>query len=195
MDWGAPVTVASTASVAVAAPPGARLVAAHDGTYTYQPSLAAAGKAAGFRPLRSTLQPDGFTLRAVATRTRRDPTSEALQAADTAAGARRAPQGPNEIDLLYARGLTWFTIAETCIAGDPQAAARIAGLVRDTLPGQLSEQSETLQYGAFTGRDAYTWYSPGGPVMVVAGKRYVVTVRGGITRDDLLSLAEGLEPL
>ncbi len=166
-----------------------------DRTYTYRPSLAAAGEATGFMPLKSTLQPDGFTLRSVATRRRDDLEAAVLGDASQAARPGAKPAPANEIDQLYARDLTWFAIAQTRVAGDPALASQVAALAGQGLSGQLSLQSEVLQYGAFAGSRAYTWYSPTGPALFVANKASAVTVRGGITRGDLISLAEGLEPL
>ena len=152
-------------------------------------------RATGFAPLKSTLQPDGFTLRSVATRRRDD--LEAAALGDAAKAARPVPSAarPNEVDQLFTRDLTWFTIAQTRIAGDAALATQASTLAGQSLAGQLSLQSEVLQYGAFTGSRAYTWYSPTGPALFVADKEFAVSVRGGITRDDLISLAEGLQPL
>lgn len=193
VDWSAKPAAGQTYSVPV--PAGARASVTRDRTYTYRASLAAAGEATRSPPLESTLQPDGYTLRSVATRRRDDLEAAALGDAAPAArpGTRLAPA--NEIDQLYARDLTWFTIAQTRVAGDSALASQVAALAGQGLSGQLSLQSEVLQYGAFTGSRAYTWYSPSGPALFVADKAFAVTVRGGITRDDLLSLAEGLKPL
>jgi len=193
VDWGA--TPAAGRMHPVLIPAGARVAVTHDHTYTYRASLAAAGAAARITPLNSTLQPDGFTLRSVATRRRDDLEAAALGDAAQAARPRTRPAPANEIDQLYARDLTWFAIAQTRIAGDAALASQAAALIGQGLSGQLSLQSEVLQYGAFTGSRAYTWYSPTGPALFVANKAFAVTVRGGITRDDLVSLAEGLKPL
>jgi hypothetical protein len=193
VDWSAKPAAGQTYSVP--APAGARVAVTRDRTYTYRASLAAAGAATKLTPLESTLQPDGYTLRSVATRRRDDLEAAALgDAAQTARrGARLAPA--NEIDQLYTRDLTWFAIAQTRVAGNAALASQVAALVGQGLSGQLSLQSEVLQYGAFTGSRAYSWYSPSGPALFVADKEFAVTVRGGITRDDLVSLAEGLKPL
>ena len=193
VDWDAKPAAGQTYSVP--APAGARVAVTRDRTYTYRASLAAAGAATKLTPLESTLQPDGYTLRSVATRRRDDLEAAALgDAAQTARrGARLAPA--NEIDQLYTRDLTWFAIAQTRVAGNAALASQVAALVGQGLSGQLSLQSEVLQYGAFTGSRAYSWYSPSGPALFVADKEFAVTVRGGITRDDLVSLTEGLKPL
>lgn len=193
VDWNARPPAGQTYSVPMAA--GSRLSVTHDRTYTYQPSLAAAGATTGFTPLQSTLQPDGFTLRSVATRRRDD--LEAAALGDAAKAARPVPTTarPNEVDQLFTRDLTWFAIAQTRLAGHAALATQASTLADQSLRGQLSLQSEVLQYGAFTGSRAFTWYSPTGPALFVANKESAVTVRGGITRDDLVSLAEGLEPL
>ncbi len=193
VDWNAQPPAGQTYSVAV--PAGARIAVTRDRTYTYQSSLTAAGAAAGFAPLKSTLQPDGFTLRSVATRRRDDLEAAALGDAAKAAPPAHSAARPNEVDQLFTRDLTWFTIAQTRIAGDAALAAQATALTGQSLGGQLSLQSEVLQYGAFTGSRAYTWYSPTGPALFVADKEFAVSVRGGITRDDLISLAEGLQPL
>ena len=193
VDWSATPAAGKTHPVLI--PAGARVAVTRDRTYTYRPSLAVAGKATGFTPLESTLQPDGFTLRSVATRRRDDLEAVALGNAAQATQPGTRPSPANEIDQLYARDLTWFAIAQSRVAGDAALAAQVATLTGQGLSGQLSLQSEVLQYGAFTGSRAYTWYSPTGPALFVANKTLAVTVRGGITRDDLISLAEGLKPL
>jgi len=193
VDWNAQPAAGQRYSAPV--PAGARVAVTRDRTYTYRPSLAAAGKATGLTPLRSTLQPDGYTLRSVATRRRDDLEAAAIGDASQALrpGTRLAPA--NEVDQLFTRDLTWFTIAQTRVAGDAALTAQADALAGQSLNGQLSLRSEVLQYGPFTGSRAYTWYSPSGPALFVADKKSAVTVRGGITRDDLISLAEGLKPL
>jgi hypothetical protein len=193
VDWSAKPMSGQTRSAPF--PAGARATVTRDRTYTYRPSLAAAGEATGFMPLKSTLQPDGFTLRSVATRRRDDLEAAALGDASQAARPGTGPSPEDEIDQLYTRDLTWFAIAQTRVAGDSALASQAAALAGQGLSGQLSLRSEVLQYGAFTGSRAYTWYSPTGPALFVADKTFAVTVRGGITRQDLLSLAEGLKPL
>ena len=193
VDWNAKPVAGQTYSAPLAA--GARVTVTRDRTYTYRASLTVAGTATGFMPLKSTLQPDGYTLRSVATRRRDDLEAAALGDASQAARPGTRPAPANEIDQLYARDLTWFTIAQTRVAGDAALASQVAALAGQGLSGRLSLQSEVLQYGAFAGSRAYTWYSPTGPALFVADKKYAVTARGGITRDDLVSLAEGLQPL
>jgi hypothetical protein len=193
VDWNAVPASGQTSPLPV--PSGARVTVARDRTYAYQPSLAVAGSAARFTPLRSTLQPDGFTLRSVATRRRDDLEAAALGDAAGAAHPTPSRTRPNEIDQLFTHDLTWFTNAQTRIAGDAALVSQAGALASQGLHGRLSLRSEVLQYGAFTGSRVYTWYSPSGPALFVADKEFAVTVRGGITRDDLVSLAEGLQPL
>ena len=193
VDWNAKPAAGQAYSAPF--PAGPPVTVTRDRTYTYRPSLAVAGTAAGFMPLRSTLQPDGFTLRSMATRRRDDLEAAALGDASQAVRPGTRPSPANEIDQLYTRDLTWFAIAQTRLAGDAALDPQVAALVGQGLRGQLSLQSEVLQYGAFTGSRAYTWYGPTGPALFVADKKFAVTVRGGITRDDLVSLAEGLQPL
>ena len=152
-------------------------------------------QATGFAPLKSTLQPDGFTLRSVATRRRDDLEAAALGDASQAARTGTSAAPPNEIDQLFTRDSPGSRSRRRASPATRQLASQVDALAGQGLRGQLSLQSEVLQYGAFTGSRAYTWYSPSGPALFVADKEFAVTVRGGITRDDLVSLAEGLEPL
>jgi hypothetical protein len=164
----------------------------HDPTYTYVPSLETAGRAAGYVPLASDLAPDGYAVRAVAT-----------AAAGGAPGAWLiGPRGPLDVlagqlqvAQLYTRGLSWFTVEQL----GPAAAVKSAASVRDTLQSiagdKLSFQTTTLQYGAFAGRTASTWFEASGPTLFVSDQRHVIFITGALTRQELVAFAEGLKPL
>ena len=166
----------------------------HDQTYTYAPSLVAAGRAAGYAPLEPTLVPDGFAVRAVAT-------AAAMGAPGTwlSDGPVSLPfavgDGERQVDLLYTRGLTWFTVRQL----GPRMAGMAADLIRDMLASgwsaKLSFETTPLQYGAFSGSTAATWYEKSGPSLLVGDGRSVVYATGALTRQELITLAEGLEPL
>ena len=162
--------------------------------YTYAPSTDAAVRAAGYTPLESTLAPDGFTLKAVAT-------------TDTGGvpGGWLVPEGPvgppidpfrgqRQVAQLYTRGLNWFTVQQL----GPKVAGKSVAFLRDTLRSiaadKLSFETTTLQYGAFTGAAAYTWYEKTGPTLFVSDPRHIVYITGALTRQELISFAEGFKP-
>ena len=60
---------------------------------------------------------------------------------------------------------------------------------------KASYQQTTLQYGAFKGATASTWYQASGPSLFVAGARRAVFVTGALTRQELIAFAEGLKPV
>ena len=164
-----------------------------DTTYAPAPTPAAAALRAGYPLLEPTLVPDGFVVRAVATRKSGGRQVDWL-------GFRsggRAPTASGELGvaLLYTRGLTWFAVDEL----GPQATHAFDGFVRDqigtTAATKLSFDSEVLQYGWFTGSTAYTWYEKSGPTLFVSDGRRTVYVTGALTRQELITLAEGLKPL
>ena len=165
-----------------------------DTDHAYAPSLDAAGRRAGYAPLEPTLVPDGFAIKAVAT-------ADAMGAPRAWLGHEPAPPplevGPGErrVDLLYTRGLTWFTVQQL----GPRAARAAADLVKDALAtarsAKLSFQSTALQYGAFAGNTAYTWYERSGPTLLAGDEHAVVYATGALTRQELITLAEGLKPL
>jgi len=165
-----------------------------DRTYTYAPSLEAAGRAAGYEPLEPTLVPDGFAIRAVATTAPmgapgtwlgNGPVSLPIDVSD----------GERQVELLCTRGLTWFTVRQL----GPKAAARSVAYLHDTLLSiaavKLSFETTTLQYGALSGATASTWYEKSGPTLLVSDERHVVYATGALTRQELVTLAEGLKPL
>src|SRR5450759_360419 len=65
IDWSSPPPAAATYVVEV--PAGQNVTTKTDESFSYEPSPAAAGSAAGYAPLVSDLAPDGFALEAVAT--------------------------------------------------------------------------------------------------------------------------------
>ena len=105
------------------------------------------------------------------------------------------PWPDNEVTQLYTRGLTWFSLQQVAARGTPRFAALSRRAVDLYASRGLSARAEVLQYGALAGATAHTWYAPDGPTLFVANDRYAVVVRGGLTRQELISVAEGLEPL
>jgi hypothetical protein len=185
--WSSPPPADQTYSVGVS---GQTAKTVSDDAYTYFASPAAAGRAAGYAPLVSDLAPDGYELRAVATAT-----ADGLPATwlRPDASAPAVLPASRRVALLYARGLTWFTVEQL----GPEAAAawsRSGGGLRPYEPDTLSLQATTLQYGALAGSTAYTWYTLAGPTLLVGNRRAVVYVTGSLTRQELISFAEGLRP-
>jgi len=188
-------SVPGDARLELSAPPGARVTTRRERRYTYYRSLQGAAQAARFAALEPTVVPDGYALRAVATRHRPGLVAAAVPPDADRLSTARPRQPANEMDLCYTRGLAWFTVAVTHIAGSRQAAADVRALAGELLPAELSSRETTLQYGALAGRTAYTWYAPRGPMLFVSDGRYAVLASGALTRQELIALAEGLEPL
>ena len=163
-----------------------------DTTYAYAPSLGAAGLTAGYTPLVSDLAPDGFALKAVATAD-----SKGAPGAWLVNGPSGPPRdsfaGQLQVAQLYTRGLSWFTVQQL----GPKAAGKSVAYLRDTLRSIAADKSSfettTLQYGAFAGTTASTWYERSGPTLFVSDARHVVYVTGALTRQELISFAEGLK--
>jgi hypothetical protein len=162
--------------------------------YHYAPSLSAAGRRAGYTPLEPTLVPDGFAVKAVATAAATGAPYEWLIRGGSPPPAK-ADHGERQVDLLYTRGLSWFTVQQL----GPSAARAAADLVKEDLASgrsaKLSFETTPLHYGAFAGGTAYTWYQRSGPTLLVSSHDSVVYVTGALTRQELVTLAEGLEPL
>ncbi len=80
----------------------------------------------------------------------------------------------------------------------PTTARKSIAYLRDALrtsaADKLSFETTTLQYGAFAGRTASTWYEKSGPTLLVSDARDVVYVTGALTRQELITFAEGLTP-
>ncbi len=188
VDWQSPPAADTT--WAVDAPAGASVKTATDESVTYAASPAAAGEAAGYAPLVSDLAPDGFALKATATRR-----AELLPSgwAGIDMGAPPAAPPGQAVLQLYTRGLSWFTLEQV----GPQTLRRwegLAGQAADAASKGLSFQETTLQFGAFKGETALTWYQESGPSLFVAGTRRAAFVTGALTRQELIAFAEGLRP-
>jgi hypothetical protein len=193
VDWTA--AAPSSAALALHPPPDAKVETSRDAAYHYRPTLAAAGVTVGYTPLESTLEPDGYALRAVAVARPYQAPLALLTGNASFPPGLPSPTRDNEVAQLYTRGLTWFSLQTIAAPGTPRFAALTRRAVDVYAAHGLSAQSVALQYGAFAGATAHTWYAPDGPTLFVANDTYAVVVRGGLTRQELLSLAEGLEPL
>jgi hypothetical protein len=192
VDWGSPPPADETYVVSV--PAGSKVTTKTDETFSYERSAAAAGRAAGFAPLVSNLAPDGFALKAVATAdTMGAPGDWLVHDGHSVPGGWLA--GQRQVAQLYTRELSWFTVQQL----GPRAAGKSVAFLRDTLlsiaSDKLSFETTTLQYGALTGATAYSWYDATGPTLFVSDPRHVVYVTGALTRQELISLAEGLKPV
>jgi hypothetical protein len=189
--WGSPPPAGTT--YRVDAPAGTPVKTVTTSTVTYASSPAAAASSAGYDPLVSDLAPDGYALKAIATWPTRSTLLDWLT--DTPAGSAAAGPPRPLVAQLYTRGLSWFTMEQigpgATEAFGPQLDAQLAS-ARDV---QLSFQQATLQYGAFKGATASTWYQPSGPSLFVKGARRAVFVTGGLTRQELIAFAEGLKPV
>ena len=193
VDWSAPPQ--TTTEYAIDLPEGATVHNERDSAYRYRPTLAAAAATVGVTPLVSTLEPDGYTLRAVAVGRPYQAPLELLAENVPLAPGLPSPKRDNEVAQLYTRGLTWFSLQTVAARGTPRFAAFSRQAVASYAAHGLSTHSDVLQYGAFAGATAYTWYAPDGPTLFVADKDYAVVARGGLTRQELITLAEGLQPL
>jgi hypothetical protein len=188
VDWDSPPPADTTYRFDV---PTGTEVKTVDGTDGYAESPAAAGRTAGYAPLVSDLAPDGYVLEAVAT-----VPVELRPVSWITEDVFNLPVGlPGTAVLqLYTRGLSQFTLEQV-----GPATLRSLKAVQDwtarARPGKLSYQETTLQYGAFRGETAQTWYQASGPSLFVTGARRTVFITGALTRQELLSFAEGLKPV
>lgn len=187
--WDAP---AQGGSYSIAVPAGATTTGRSERTYTYRASLAASGAAAGFAPLSSDLAPDGYALAAAATRDAAGAPDAWLAAGQTGA-ATGAPAGQLGVAALYTRGLTWFSVEQVGPRSVPALRSLLDHDTQAVAATGLSVQRTTLQYGEFAGRVASTWYQRSGPSLFVSDERYAVFMTGALTRQELLSCAEGLK--
>ena len=189
VDWESPPPADQTYSIDTRGLP-ARTAR---GDVTYVASPAAAGRTAGYDPLVSDLAPDGYALEATAT------FDQGVRVGVWVRGVAVGPPGdaPDEpgIALLYTRGLNRMTVEQI----GPKATRYYSGMLRDELGAsarhKLSYQETTLQYGAFKGATASTWYQESGPSLLVAGERRAAFVTGALTRQELIAFAEGLKPV
>ena len=192
VDWASPPPADTTYTVKV--PVATAVTTVKNDAYAYAVTQAAAGRAAGYDPLISDLAPDGYTLKAVAT------VSGAYRPLLWLGGAARTvPIAPHirekAVADLYARGLSWFTMEQAGPRQTRSAAASFGSLLQPPTGARLSYQQTTLQYGAFKGATAFTWYQASGPSLFVAGQRRAVFVTGALTRQELIAFAEGLKPV
>ena len=192
VDWKRPPR--TTDEYVIDLPQGARVATERDRAFRYHSTLAAAAATVGFTPLESTLEPDGYTLRTVAVG-RPYQALELLTATAPFPPGLPSPTRDNEVALLYTRDLTWFSLQMVVARGTPRFAAFSRKAVTVYAERGLSPHSDVLQYGAFAGATAHTWYAEDGPTLFVANDDYAVVARGGLTRQELITLAEGLQPL
>ena len=188
VDWASPPAADTTYKVGL---PAGTQTKTLTGGVAYTASPAAAQQTAGYPPLVSDLAPDGYALKAVATsRADMRPLS---WISDKVFNLPVGPRGTAVLEL-YARGLSQFTVEQV-----GPATMRFWASVRDwrgqATPGRLSYQETALQYGAFRGATASTWYQESGPSLFVAGARRAVFVTGALTRQELIAFAEGLKPV
>jgi hypothetical protein len=188
VDWDSPPPAGTTYGVDV--PAGAEVE-----SVTSAPKYAAAppdaGRAAGYDPLVSRLAPDGYALKAAAT-----VPVELRPVSWIDEGPWSLPVGLPGTALLqlYTRGLSQFTVEQV----GPSTMRALADLPDWQLEAgrdRLSFQETTLQFGAFKGETALTWYQASGPSLFVAGARRAVFVTGALTRQELVAFAEGLKPV
>jgi hypothetical protein len=190
VDWDSPPAPGTTFGVRV--PVGTEVE-----TVTAAPRYAAtpaeAGRDAGYDPLVSDLAPDGYRLRAVASWRAELRPADWIGIADRIGSLPVAPPGRSVLQL-YARGLSWFTVEQAGPA-TMRYWQELSDQAAEAASLRLSYQETTLQFGAFKGETALTWYRESGPSLFVAGERRAVFVTGALTRQELLAFAEGLEPV
>ena len=190
VDWASPPPAGTTYSVD--APAGTPVKTETSDGYTYAASPRQAGKTAGYEPLVSDLAPDGYGLKAVATIT------DGYRPLDWLHVGPGAPPTMTPLSVvlqLYTRGLSWFTVEQVQSKAMKTLAPSLDQLLANVKDTQLSYQETTLQYGAFKGRTASTWYQDSGPSLYVMGPRRAVFITGALTRQELIACAEGLKPV
>jgi hypothetical protein len=191
VDWASPPPAGTTYSVDVPAGTTAKTVTKD--AYVYAVSPASAGEAAGYAPLVSDLAPDGFKLKAVATV---DDHARPFGWLTTETVNVRVPPGLRwpVVTQLSTRGLSWFTMEQAAPGWVEAWRPRVQELA-EAAREKLSYQETTLQFGAFKGETALTWYQESGPSLFVLGERRAVFVTGALTRQELVAFAEGLKPV
>ena len=188
VNWATPPPADTTYTVEVPAGADAKTLS---GGVVYAGSAAAAGRTAGYAPLVSRLAPDGYVVKAVATsRADMRPLS---WISDKVLSLPVGPRGTAVLEL-YTRGLAQFTVEQVGPA-TMHFWASVHDWSGEATPGRLSYQETTLQYGAFKGATASTWYQESGPSLFVAGARRAIFVTGALTRQELIAFAEGLKPV
>ena len=187
VDWDSPPAGAETYDIDV--PEGAQTTV-EKAPYTYVESPASVKTAAGYSPLVSGLAPDGYRLKAVATIEDGHRPSYWL---DMGLDAPPTMTAQPVVAMLYTRGISAFTLEQT---GPPSAeyGEDLYEYALGTSSERLSFQETTLQYGAFKGETALTWYQESGPSLFVVGERRAVFATGALTRQELIAFAEGLKP-
>jgi hypothetical protein len=186
VDWGSPPPADQTYLVDV---PAGTQTTTESTPYDYVESPAAVTGVTKYGPLVSGLAPDGYRLRTVATSEDGYRPAYWLDMAEAPPVMTAQPV----VLMLYTRGLSAFTVEQI----GPPAAEYVEGLTEYALRTsgeRLSFQETTLQFGAFKGETALTWYQESGPSLFVAGERRAVFVTGALTRQELLAFAEGLKP-
>jgi hypothetical protein len=189
VDWASPPPAGMSYSVDV--PAGTPAKTTTDGAVVYAGSPAEAGAKAGYAPLVSDLAPDGFARRAVGTAR-----AELRPVSWISDKVRNLPVGLRGTAILelYTRGLTSFSVEQVGPA-TMRSVADLRDWQGEAGKDKLSYEETTLQFGAFKGRTALTWYQESGPSLFVAGARRAVFVTGALTRQELISFAEGLKPV
>jgi hypothetical protein len=188
VKWASPPPAGTTYTVDM--PAGTPVKTERSDGYTYAASPAAAGATSGYEPLVSDLAPDGYGLKAVATIT------DGYRPLDWLHLGPSAPPVMTPLPVvlqLYTRGLSWFTVEQVKSKVLTTLAPSLDELLVDVKDKQLSFQEVTLQYGAFKGQTASTWYEASGPSLFVMGARRAVFVTGALTRQELVAYAEGLK--
>lgn len=187
IDWTA------TAVTPASLPQATAATTLTDKRVTYHDDLAAAARALGVATLKPTLLPDGYRLQAIATRYRWGGPQRALVASADSLSTAGPTEPPNEIDLLYTRGLCSAVITLRHLDA---ASLKTARSWESSLGGELGYETDPVQYGMMTGSTAHTWFSSGdGPVLYERKGTWAMLVRGSLTRQELLSVSEGLKQL
>jgi hypothetical protein len=190
VDWDSPPPAGTTYSVDV---PAGTEVETVRSRAQYAASPAEAGREAGYDPLVSSLAPDGYGLKAVATI---DDFPRPFGWLTTETVNVRHPPGMRWplVVQLYTRGLAWFTMEQA----HPEWVRSWRPTIRELSEAATDNPSyreTTLQYGALKGETALTWYQESGPSLFVAAERRAVFVTGALTRQELVAFAEGLTPV
>jgi hypothetical protein len=192
VDWASPPPGGTTYTVTP--PAGATTKKVVDTSFVYAESPAAAGRRAGYDPLVSDLAPDGYRLAAAATA---DDALRPLTWLATEKPDLRVPPSFHEpvVAQAYTRGLGWFTVEQSGPGWTRAYGSALDPLLHPDPDSRLSYQETTLQYGALKGETASTWYESSGPSLFVRTARRAVFITGALTRQELVSFAEGLKPV
>jgi len=146
----------------------------------------------GYEPLIPGSLPPGYQLKDVAT--------SPQQARDWAGreGLDPSTQDPHEsVHLRYRRDCDSFSLDLFSLRPSRAPGGIDAGEVAGYLEGVdqlIAYRAVELEGGPFAGKKAATWFDANGANLLVYDDDYLVLISGALTRQELIDVAQSLEP-